>query len=325
MNASDQLKRNYNNKAIYTSGFFAEPENDLANRQKLFDALKSLTANQQADTPFSLQIMATNSEINVMPLGLLDLDELKQYEHDQRQKNGLQRSANDELPLIVQFAPHTDQAKVVKKQVGSVQALFEHFNDHFEQVWTTVQSFLAQNESIFDDVERDLISDSADVKTEYQANFTKMTGQDRQKALGIEVKDDEIPQFSTYMADMHEVQAIVLSAAGFVTHELLGGNTFNEMMSNNVRRSTFFWVLDNTFYEIFYYFIDKYETQFAKLHKHLLHQRQTMITNMRNDAFQRAQKFTEHPQEKVKIDHYLTDVFVPIAEHLTAEVNQFRK
>lgn len=324
MNSSDQLQRNYDNQAIYTSGFYADPEDNLANRQKLFEALKSLTTNQEATTPFSLQIMTTNGEINIMPLGLLNLDDIKKYEHLQVQKYGLEQKQRDVLPLIVQFAPHTEKQKVVKKQVGSVQDLFNHFNDHFEQVWQVVKDYLRKSEQILWSIENDLINDNKDIQREYEHNFSKMNAETRQKTIGIEVSDKELPQFCSYMADMHEVQAIVLSGAAFVNQQLLGKNTFNEMMSDNVRRSTFFWVLDNTFYEIFYYFINKYQTTLPKIHKHLLHQRQTLISNMRNDAFQRAQKFTEDPKKKVVIEHYLTDVFVPVAEQLTTEVNKFR-
>ena len=86
MDIQDKLKRDYENKSIYTAGFYADPDNDLANRKKLFDVLKSLVENQEATTPFALQIMLTNGEINVMPLGLVDLDELKKYENEQRSK-----------------------------------------------------------------------------------------------------------------------------------------------------------------------------------------------------------------------------------------------
>ena len=42
MDIQDKLKRDYENKSIYTAGFYADPDNDLANRKKLFDVLKSL-------------------------------------------------------------------------------------------------------------------------------------------------------------------------------------------------------------------------------------------------------------------------------------------
>ena len=48
MDIQDKLKRDYENKSIYTAGFYADPDNDLANRKKLFDVLKSLVENQEA-------------------------------------------------------------------------------------------------------------------------------------------------------------------------------------------------------------------------------------------------------------------------------------
>lgn len=323
MNAEDKLNREYNNQAIYTSGFYADPEDDLANRKKLFDALKSLTANQTDTSPFSLQIMATNSEINIMPLGLLDLNELKEYERDQRSKHGLNH-ADDSLPLVVQYAPHTEDGQVEKQLVGTVQELFGNFNQQIELVWQTVHGFLQKNFQTLTTVCADLIADSKDVNRQYQATFGKMAASEREEQLGFTLDDSELDQFCQYMADMHEVQAIVLSAGAFANHELLGDNSFTEMMSDNVRRSTVFWVLDNTFYEIFYYFLLRYQARHEKLAKYLRHQRQTLIVNMRNDAFQRAQRITETPQLKVDFNKYLTDIFIPVAEQLTAEINKFK-
>ena len=115
MDIQDKLKRDYENKSIYTAGFYADPDNELANRRKLFDALKSLVENQETTTPFALQIMLTNGEINVMPLGLVDLDELKKYENEQRSKHGLDEH-NDDIPLLIQYAPHAEKKEVVKKK-----------------------------------------------------------------------------------------------------------------------------------------------------------------------------------------------------------------
>ena len=124
------------------------------------------------------------------------------------------------------------------------------------------------------------------------------------------------------MADMHEVQAIVLSAGAFANHELLGKNSFTEMISDNIRRSTLFWVLDNTFYEIYYYFYMSNDNE--KLHKRLKHQREALIVNMRNDAFHRAQEFTEKQVKNVDFNEYFSDIFIPVAEQIIAEVNKFK-
>ncbi|WP_076461373.1 hypothetical protein [Limosilactobacillus caccae] len=323
MNAEEKLNCDYENKAIYTSGFYADPQSDLANRQKLFDALKSLTMNQEPTTPFSLQIMATNSEINIMPLGLLDLNELKEYEKKQRASHGLNR-ADDGTPLLVQYSPHVEDASVSKQIIGTTEQLFADFNGQIEKIWQAVKQFLDENFKVLTTIEADLIADSKDVYQEYHETFTKMTAAQREEKLGFTLDDGEVEQFCRYMADMHEVQAVVLSAASFANRELLGDNSFTEMMSDNVRRSTVFWVLDNTFYEIFYYFLMAYQDQHDKLAKYLNHQRQTLIVNMRNDAFARVQKLTETPQLKVDFNKYFTDIFIPVAEQLTAEVNKFK-
>lgn len=60
--------------------------------------------NQHEDSPFCLQVMSTNSEINVMPLGLLDLEELKNYEQEQRRAKGLFQ-AGDEIPWWSNTSP----------------------------------------------------------------------------------------------------------------------------------------------------------------------------------------------------------------------------
>lgn len=116
MDIKQQLATKYDNVAIYTSGFYADPEDDLGTRSKLLETLKSFVMNQHADTPFSLQIMTTNGEINVMPLGLLSLDELKAYENERRKTTGLTSQATG-IPMVVQFSAHTDDAAVKKKKL----------------------------------------------------------------------------------------------------------------------------------------------------------------------------------------------------------------
>lgn len=321
MDIQAKLKRDYENKSIYTAGFYADPDNDLENRKKLFDALKSLTENQEPTAPFALQMMLTNSEINVMPLGLVDLDELKEFENEQRSIHGL-HDHTESLPLIIQYSPHTDKAKVIKKRVGTVQELFSNFNQQIEKVWQVIKEFMQANFTILTTIENDLIADSCNVKQEYLTTFSKMTEAEREEKLGFSVPETEINQFCSYMSDMHEVQAVVLSAGSFANHELLGKNTFTEMLSDNIRRSTLFWVLDNTFYEIYYYFYMSNEND--KLHKRLKHQRETLIVNMRNDAFHRAQELTAKQVKKFDFNEYLTDIFIPVAEQIIAEVNKFK-
>ncbi|RVU70977.1 hypothetical protein EJK17_04535 [Lactobacillus xujianguonis] len=323
MDAQDRLNRSYQNSAIYTSGFYADPEDELNTHTKLFDSLKSLTMNQHGDTQFSLQIMTTNSEINVMPLGLVDLNDLKEYEDRQRAKYGLNYNKED-IPLLVQFSPHTEHGQVVKKIIGTTQDLFGNFNEAFPKIWHTIRDFLKENQKILTEIEADLIADSHDVKKEYFTNFSKMSADQRKEALGFALDEKEIAQFATYMADMHEVQAIVLSAASFSTNELLGKNLFADIMNDNVRRSTLFWVLDNTFYEIFYYFYQKYATDHEKMQKYLRHHKDTWIVNMRNDAFHRAQEQLTNPKNQIDFNHYFTDIFIPVAQQLATEITNFK-
>ncbi|WP_282800959.1 hypothetical protein [Secundilactobacillus kimchicus] len=324
MDIKQQLATKYDNVAIYTSGFYADPEDDLGTRSKLLETLKSFVMNQHADTPFSLQIMTTNGEINVMPLGLLSLDELKAYENERRKTTGLTSQATG-IPMVVQFSAHTDDAAVKKEIVGTTDELFDQFNNHFTAIWMVVKSYLAENLAILQNLERDLITDSQDVQQEYFNNFSAMDSAHRKAQLGYELKDADLKHFSHFMADMHEVQNIVMSAAGFSTHEIIGDQLFAQVMSDRVLRNTLFWVLDNTFYEIMYYFIEKYQANPAgdKMVKHLRHQKKLMIINMRNDAFQRSQNVLEDPKQKVDMTRYFSDIFIPVAEQFSAEIDKF--
>lgn len=238
MDAKEKLANKYDNIAIYTSGFYADPEDSLGSRSKLLETLKSLTMNQHADTPFSLQIMTTNGEINVMPLGLLSLDELKKYETKHRQEVGL-NADDDSIPMVVQFAPHTEHAKIQKQIVGTTNDLFEHFNDQFPKLWAVVSDYLEANQQILIGIERDLLTDAKDVQSEYLNNFKTMTPAERKQNVGYELKDDELEHFSHFMADMHEIQAVVMSAAAFTQHEILGDNLFAAVMNDRVLRNTF--------------------------------------------------------------------------------------
>jgi len=211
---------------------------------------------------------------------------------------------------------------------GIVDAYDEHvhivrnFNEQIEKIWQTVKEFMQDNFALLTIIEKDLIADSQNAMQEYQITFSKMTEAERKEKLGFSVPENEINQFCHYMADMHEVQAIVLSAGAFANHELLGKNSFTEMISDNIRRSTLFWVLDNTFYEIYYYFYMSNDNE--KLHKRLKHQREALIVNMRNDAFHRAQEFTEKQVKNVDFNEYFSDIFIPVAEQIIAEVNKFK-
>lgn len=322
MDAQSKLNRNYDNTAIYTSGFYANPSNNLDTHSKLFDAMKSLTMNQHDDTPFSLQIMLTNSEINIAPLGLIDLEELKEYENHQRQKYGLNYD-RDAIPLEVKFIPHVEDEEIKKEIVGTTQELFADFNTQFSKIWHLVKEYLEENKKILDKIEADLIDDSHDVKNVYFEQFSKMSAAELKEKVGYEIEKTELSKFSLFMADMHEIQAIVLSAAQFISKEVMGNNAFIDVINDNVRRSTIFWVLDNTFYEIYFYVVNKYGLYNPKLVKYLKHHQDTLITNMRTDAYDRAKKMAAS-KKKVDFNKYFTDVFIPVAEQLLAKADEMK-
>ena len=62
-----------------------------------------------------------------------------------------------------------------------------------------------------------------------------------------------------------------------------------------------------------------YGQENAKLAKHLRHQKATLISNMRNDAFERAQKELSAVDVTTDFEKYFTDVYIPVAEQLAAE------
>ncbi|KRM07436.1 hypothetical protein [Lentilactobacillus farraginis] len=322
MDIKQKLVANYEGIAIYTAGFYADPENDLATRAKLLETLKSFVLNQQPETPFSLQIMLTNGEINIMPLGLVDLDELKAYEKKRRQETGI-INIDDGTPLNIQFAAHTDKATVQKQLIGTTQELFDHFEQQFQRIWAQVKQYLQMNHQLLLKIETDLIEDSRDIQTQYSKNFSEMSTDQRREKVGFDLPDQELNHFSTFMADMHEVSTAVLSSAAFIDHEVKGDLLFTQMMADSVLRGTFFWVLDNTFHEIFYYFQQKYGQDNPKLTKHFRHVKQTLIVNMRHDAYEHAKKLSANPQTAVDLNRYFTDIFIPVAEQLAADSDKF--
>lgn len=317
MDIQSQLNRNYLNTAIYTSGFYADPTNELDTHDKLYDALKSFTMNQATDTPFSLQIMLTNGEINVMPLGLIDLNELKEYESKQRAERGLDYES-DQIPLVVRFAPHEENHQVEKEIIGTTQDLFNDFSSSFQAIWAVIKGYLTTNHQLLLGVEADLMADFDDVQKEYLANFQRMSAEERETNLGMRLADDELDHFSTFMAEMHAVQAIVMSAANFTRQEIIGDDLFAQALNDNVRRSTFFWALDNTFYQIFYFFLQRYGQENDKLTKHLIHQKSRLIVQMREAAFKRAQQAEQNPTTAVNCEELFSDLFIPVAEQIAA-------
>ncbi|WP_125979914.1 hypothetical protein [Loigolactobacillus iwatensis] len=324
MDIQDKLNAKYENVPIYTSGFYADPENTLQNQSKLMTALKAFIKNQDAGSPFALQIMTTNSELTIAPLGLLDLQELRDYTAKKRKEEGT--IASDEtlaLPLVVQFEPHTENAKVQREIVTTTDDLFKNFNQTFPKIWDQVNLFLEANQKLLDDVENDLIIDSQKIQPKFAEQIQKLSLAERKKTVGFELPDSDVEQFSRYMSDNQEIKAIASSAASFAQNEIVADQLFAQAMNDRVLRNTFFWDLDNTFYEVFYYYLIKYSKSNGKLEKHLYHIKDSLISMMRNDAMQKANKQTQNPKAKVDFNNYFTDIFMPISEHLTAEIAKF--
>ncbi|KRM95434.1 hypothetical protein [Loigolactobacillus rennini] len=318
------LNAQYDNQPIYTSAFYADPESPLQNRSTLLSTLKAFTKNESATTPFALQIMATNAELTIAPLGLLNLDELKTYTAKQRHTYGLNAPETTELPLVVQYEPHTENAKVSRQLVTTCEALFRDFNPAFEKIWQQVNADLAKNQQLLEHMVADLITDSQKIAPKFSTHLKALTVEKRKETLGFDLPDNQLAQFSRYLADNQEVKAIIASGAGFASHEIVGKQLFAQAMNDQILRNTFFWDLDNTFHEIFYYYLRKYGTNKVKLSKRLNHIKPRLLTKMRQTAWQQANNLTKQTKTPPQaLEKLFTTVFVPVAEQLTAEIAKF--
>ncbi|MFD0896898.1 hypothetical protein [Loigolactobacillus binensis] len=325
MDIQEKLKAKYENTPIYTSAFYADPEDTLKNRATLLSSLKAFTKNQDAATPFALQIMATNAELAIAPLGLLDLQELQDYTAQQRKNDGA--IADDEtfaLPLVVQFEAHTEKASVEKEQVTTVDALFNDFTSAFEKVWAQVKIYLAKNQALLEETVADLITDSQKIAPKFVSQLSAMSAAEREKTIGFKLPDAELERFSGYLADNHEVRAVISSAAAFATNEIIGDSFFGQAMNERILRNTFFWDLDNTFHDIFYYFLRKYAATDAKLAKHLNHIKPGLLSKMRKDAWEKSDELAHDAKTTQKdLDRMFTAVFMPLSEQLAAAIAKF--
>lgn len=323
MDPKFKLNRDYDNKAIYTSSFYAAPEDNLDTHKKLLDTLKAFTLNQHPDTPFSLQILLTNGEIYISPLGLLDLNELKEEEHRLRQKYGLNYN-HDDIPLCVKFAPHTKEDQTQKKVIGTTQELFDNFNQQFDQIWDTVKNYLEQNLQILKQIEAELIADSYEDEKQMYAVYSKYSEAElKEKLFGLDLKKSELKDYCRFITDMNKENAIITSAADFLKNEIIKDNTFIDALNDNLLRNMFFWLLDNTFYESLYYVLEKYQSESPKLVKFVKHHKNTLIVNMRNDAYERVKKLAQ-AKENVDVLKLLREVFEPIFQQLIMKANELR-
>lgn len=324
MDIKQRLTEQYEHISIYSAGFYADPENNFENRNKLLDTLKSFVINQHASTPFCLQIMTTNGEINIMPLGLLDLTELRLYEKKLRRKRELALQSEG-TPLLIQFIPHIEKTAINRQIIGTTEELFKNFDKQFIKIWHVVQQDLESNQLILESIEDKLLTDSQKIANTYQQQLEKTEPAERESKVGFKLAATEIGKFSYFMADMSEIQAIISSAADFCHQELLADNLFVQVINDSVRRSTFFWILDNTFYEIFYYFIQKYQKLIVdpKIVKHLHYKKSNLLTNMRTDAYKLTTDLVNHPDKKIDFNQLLSNIFMPLAKKIAADIDNF--
>ncbi|MBO8441001.1 MAG: hypothetical protein IAA89_00915 [Firmicutes bacterium] len=321
----EDLSANYKSTPVYTSFFYAEPEQRIKNHSNLMETLQAFVKNQTVDVMFALQIMLTNSEIMIMPLGLNDINELKEYTNKKRaEQNTLISSGTDELPIVVQFDPHVENGKVSKKIVTTMEELFNDFNNAFPKIWDEVSKKIDENQSILEDIENELINDSKSVQPKLMQKISELSMEEREKLSGKKIDDNELTRFSQYLADNNEVKAILSSSASFAQHEIFANDPFDEVMKDNIRKNTFFWDLDNTYYEIYYFYAIKYASNNDALRKRLLHLQQDWMVQMRSNAWEKVKSLADDLDEnKFNVGEFFENIFMPVAEQIVAEIRDF--
>lgn len=322
-----QINDRFENTPIQSSAFYADPEDHLDNQKKLRVTLKSFIETQNPDTPFALQIMATHSEITIMPLGLLDLNELKDWENKKRAESGKTYASGNEkegTPVVVQFESHVKDFKSEKEVLDFyTDDLFDHFNDTFNsKLWPTVMKYLNENQTILRDIEKKLVKESEEVKDTNLKQLNNMTTEQREKKVGFKLDEKQFDHYATYIADLSQVNAILVASGSFVKDQILKDMPFAQMMNLAEMRNTFFWVLDNTFNEMVYFYIQRFGSTNPNLKKHLNTIRKNLATLMRTDAWKKCNDIIEKNQ-KFNVNKFFSDVFMPIAENLEVEVDKF--
>lgn len=322
-----QINDRFENAPIQSSAFYADPEDHLDNQKKLRLTLKSFIETQNPDTPFALQVMATHSEITIMPLGLLDLNELKEWENKKRADSGKTYASDTQktgTPVVVQFEPHVKDYKREKEILDIyTDDLFDHFNDTFnDKLWPVIMKYLNENQTILRNIEKKLVSESQEVKETNLNQLKNMSSDEMQKKVGFKLTEDQFDHYATYIADLSQVNAILVSSGSFVKDQILKDMPFGQMMNLAEMRNTFFWVLDNTFNEIMYFYIQAFGSTNPNLKKHLNTIRKNLATLMRTDAWKKSNDIIEKGQ-KFNVQKFFTDVFMPIAENLEVEVDKF--
>ena len=321
-----QLQRNsYADAPVQSAAFYADPEDMLANHKQFRETLESFVKTQSVDTPFALQILATHSAITLMPLGLFDLDEVRQWEHDQREQADTTTNLETPgLPLVLLFESHVKEADNQKQILDcTAEALFNDFNRVFQDVlWPAVVELLTRNQQLLYQLAKTLTRQKEEAAAKQLAALAKMTPEDLETQVGFPLPPEEQAHYADYTADLAQVNAILLASADFVREQPQKDITFQEMMMRPELRNVFFWCLDNTFYEIVYFYISAYGGRDAKLAKHLRSLRKQLAPMMRTDAWHKADEALKAKQA-VELPQFFGDVFFPIAEQLEVAINQF--
>ncbi|MFD1671869.1 hypothetical protein ACFQ5M_07175 [Agrilactobacillus yilanensis] len=325
VNAQEFLKIDYNNISLKTSGFYAAPESDAQVRQQLFETLQALFKQEPADTFFALSMMLTMGEIMIAPLGVLDLEAVKQFGANQQlDYTALTPEDQLEWPLAVRFISHTPDADSQETTVASGLELKADFAQAFEALWAAVKQYLDLNQTTMTKMLATLIEDSTQVEGDFYQELSKLDAKQRAEKVGFELADGEVTQFTKYMSDSHEVMNIVRSAADFVKSELVQDQAFAQIFNDAHYRSTYYWVLDNTFYELYYYYIQKYSAD-SKVEKYLKHREADWLTQMRQTALKGSQQVSEQPKANLNPDvaALFDHIFLPLNEKILTGIFGF--
>ncbi|MCI2032867.1 MAG: hypothetical protein LKJ69_05630 [Lactobacillus sp.] len=316
--------QSYANAPVQSAAFYADPEDMLANHKQLRETLEAFVKTQDPDTPFALQILATHSAITLMPLGLFDLDDVRQWEHDQRENAAVTTNTQDGLPLVLQFDSHVQEADNQKRILDlPVTALFTDFNHAFQDfLWPQVLEFLTANQKLLYQLAKQLTTQKETAAAKQLATLQQMSADDLQAQVGFALPPSEQAHYADYTADLAQVNAILLASADFVREQPQKGISFQEMMLRPELRNVFFWCLDNTFYEIVYFYIQAYGGRHAKLGKHLRSLRRQLAPMMRTDAWHKADDALK-AKKVVELPEFFGSIFFPIAEQLEVAINQF--
>lgn len=312
------LNTGYQDATIQSAAFYADPEDMLQNQKELRETLQAFVATQEATTPFALQVLATHGVVTLRPLGLFALDEVKTWEHEQR--TALPVGAPlPEPPLVVTFQSHVDEAENTTDVLNVTQsALFADFTTSFRTIWQAVVAGLTLNQRSLYAVTKKLAANQAKATAAQTEALQTLSDDQRETQVGFVLPDEAIPHYAAYLADLQQVNAILLASATFVKEQLLQTHLFAQMMNLAQERNTFFWVLDNTFNEIVYFYIATYGKQPA-VAKRLQTLRKQLAPKLRTQAWQQADQLLKD-NAAFEPQRFFGELFLPLAEQLEVTV-----